>query len=87
MTIHEKKTLEQSTHRDEDDFLNAAPDMKPKASSVVQPYEKGIKKGNKRQISITIDGEILRKIDERAAAMGTGRSAFISVAVFNELAK
>ncbi len=86
MTIHKKTKTKTLTKRNTDAFMEAAPDGK--GSTVNDAlYEKGIAKGNKRQISITISPELLRQVDERAAAMGTGRSAFISMALFNELKK
>jgi len=65
-------------------FLTGAPDAGAIAGKDA-PYEKGITKGNKRQISITIAPELLRQVDERAEAMGTGRSAFISMALYKAL--
>jgi metal-responsive CopG/Arc/MetJ family transcriptional regulator len=45
-------------------------------------YDKGLPKGNKRQISLTIAPELLRQVDECAERAGIGRAAFISMAVF-----
>ena len=67
-----------------DAFVGGAPDAAA-AAPEQGAYEKGIQKGSKRQVSITIAPELLRQLDERAAAMGTGRSAFISMAVFKAL--
>lgn len=65
-----------------DAFVSGAPDA-GKASPAV--YEKGIAKGRKRQISLTIAPDLLRQVDERAAAAGIGRAAFISMAVYRAL--
>lgn len=65
-----------------DVFVSGAPDA-AKAPPAV--YDKGLPKGNKRQISITIAPDLLRRLDEKADAMGTGRSAFISMAIFRAL--
>lgn len=66
-----------------DAFVGGAPDAASTLELTV--YEKGIQKGNKRQISITLAPELLRQLDERAADMGTGRSAFISMAIYKAL--
>lgn len=66
-----------------DAFVGGAPDA---AATIEKPaYEKGIPKGNKRQVSITISPDLLRRVDERSEAMGTGRSAFISMAIYKAL--
>jgi len=66
-----------------DAFVGGAPDA---AATVEKPtYDKGIQKGHKRQVSITIAPDLLRQVDERADAMGTGRSAFISMAIYKAL--
>ncbi|MBG6243299.1 MAG: CopG family transcriptional regulator [Candidatus Symbiopectobacterium sp. Dall1.0] len=87
MAIHKKINPTVSKRASEDKFLNGAPDAKANDLAASTQYDKGIPKGNKRQISITIDPTLLRKLDERAAAMGTGRSAFVSMAVFNALSE
>jgi len=64
-------------------FVSGAPDA---AATAEKPtYDKGIQKGHKRQVSITISPDLLRRVDERADAMGTGRSAFISMAIYKAL--
>ena len=65
-----------------DAFVTGAPDA-GKAPPTV--YEKGIAKGHKRQISLTIAPDLLRRVDERAAAAGIGRAAFISMAIYRAL--
>lgn len=81
MAIHNKPKLPNQNNAAVEAFMTGAPD----ASAKNTPYEKGLAKGNKRQISITIAPELLRKLDERAEGMGTGRSAFISMAVYKAL--
>lgn len=67
-----------------DDFVAGAPDATArKAAPAV--YEKGIAKGNRRQITLTITPELLREADEAAAAMGIGRAGFICSAIFKEV--
>jgi hypothetical protein len=68
----------------EDVFISGAPDA---GADVVAGgvYEKGIAKGNKRQISLTIAPELLRKVDEVASRTGQARAAIINMAIFNAL--
>lgn len=52
------------------------------------PYEikkkktKGIKKGNKKQISLTITPVLLDKVDELAAKLGQSRASVINMAIY-----
>jgi hypothetical protein len=57
-----------------DDFIAAAPDSEPKA--------KGVKKGNKQQISLTIAPVLLERIDGLAAELGQSRAAVINMAIY-----
>lgn len=57
-----------------DNFIAAAPDSEPKA--------KGVKKGNKQQISLTIAPALLVKIDNLAAELGQSRAAVINMAIY-----
>ncbi len=57
-----------------DDFIAAAPDAEPKA--------RGVKKGNKQQISLTIAPALLVKIDNLAAELGQSRAAVINMAIY-----
>ena len=68
----------------EDAFIQGAPDAKTEAVKGTG-YEKGIAKGNKRQISLTISPELLRKVDEVANRTGQARAAIINMAIFNAL--
>ncbi|MGR7184987.1 ribbon-helix-helix domain-containing protein [Klebsiella aerogenes] len=86
MAIHRKAKATDAKEAATEAFLTGAPDAGAKAEKPA-PYEKGLPKGHKRQISITIAPELLRKVDERANAMGTGRSAFISMAIFKALSE
>lgn len=63
-------------------FVTAAPDA---AAAKPVTYEKGLPKGKKRQISLTIAPDLLRQVDERAAKAGIGRAAFISMAIYKAL--
>lgn len=83
MTIQRKP---KPTNEAVDAFIQGAPDAQltdrtPPSSS----YEKGIAKGNKRQISLTISPELLRKVDEVAQRTGQARAAVINMAIFRAL--
>lgn len=67
----------------EDAFIQGAPDAQPDTESV--SYEKGIKKGNKRQISLTITPELLQRVDEVAKRTGQARAAVINLAIYKAL--
>ena len=64
-------------------FIAGAPDAGQAAAAAV--YEKGIRKGNKRQITLTIAPELLRKVDEVAKRTGQARAAVINMAIFRAL--
>lgn len=67
-------------------FIQGAPDAKADAGQdVVAVYEKGIPKGNKRQITLTIAPDLLRRVDEAAKRTGQGRAAIINMAIFRAL--
>lgn len=57
-----------------DAFISGAPDAEAKP--------KGVKKGNKQQISLTIAPTLLAKIDEMAAELGQSRAAVINMAIY-----
>lgn len=66
-----------------DAFIQGAPDAKAEVSQdAAAVYEKGIQKGNKRQITLTIAPELLRKVDEVAKRTGQARAAVINLAIF-----
>lgn len=58
-------------------FIAGAPD------SDVKP--KGIQKGNKQQISVTIAPDLLIKLDEVSKKRGVSRAGFINLAVYHYL--
>lgn len=81
MAIHRKTKAEKPDAAAA--FVEAAPDA---AGAPARPeYEKGIPKGNKRQISLTIAPDLLRQVDEQAKRAGIGRAAFISMAIYRAL--
>ena len=53
--------------------LRAAPDA---------PTRKGVKKGRKEQITLTLTPELLNKVDGLAQRMGQSRAAMINLAIF-----
>lgn len=69
-----------------DAFIQGAPDAQPTdRTAPASTYEKGIAKGNKRQISLTIAPDLLRKVDEVAQRTGQARAAVINMAIFQAL--
>ena len=65
-----------------DRFIAGAPDA---SVAAVHSYDKGIRKGNKRQISLTIAPDLLRKVDEVAKRTGQGRAGIINMAIYRAL--
>ena len=63
-----------STNQQADEFISGAPDSQSKA--------KGVRKGNRQQISLTIAPDLLNKVDELAAKMGQSRAAVINMAIY-----
>ena len=55
-------------------FISGAPDATPKP--------RGVKKGNRQQISLTIAPTLLEKIDALAAELGQSRAAVINMAIY-----
>ena len=55
-------------------FIAAAPDG--------DGSPRGVRKGNKRQISLTITPELLAKVDAIAGRLGQSRAALINMAVY-----
>lgn len=65
-----------------DKFIAGAPDANVAAP---ESYAKGVRKGNKRQISLTIAPELLRKVDDVAKRTGQARAAVINMALYRAL--
>ena len=84
MAIQRKPKTAAAVAAAEDAFIQGAPDAKTEAAPAAV-YEKGIPKGNKRQITLTISPELLRKVDEVAKRTGQARAAIINMAIFNAL--
>ncbi|WP_283103197.1 ribbon-helix-helix domain-containing protein [Acidithiobacillus acidisediminis] len=71
MAITRPKPKDQSTSADA--FISGAPDAQ---------RPRGVRKGNKQQISLTISPMLLQKVDELAAELGQSRAAIINMAVY-----
>ena len=71
---------------DADSFIAGAPDgVSAPMTGEHDSYDKGVKKGNKRQISLTIDPQLLRRVDELAKKTGQARAAIINLAIYRAL--
>lgn len=57
-----------------DEFINKAPDG-------IKPEKRGVKKGQREQITVTFDTAILTTLDELAQHEGLSRAALIRMAV------
>lgn len=64
-------------------FIGAAPDADKTAGRGT--YDKGVAKGNKRQISLTIAPDLLRSVDEAAKRSGQTRAGVINMAIYRAL--
>jgi hypothetical protein len=53
-------------------FIDGAPDAQPK----------GVRRGTKQQITLTIAPDLLAKVDEMADRMGQSRAALINLAIY-----
>lgn len=53
-------------------FISGAPDARVK----------GVRRGTKQQITLTIAPELLAKVDEMAERMGQSRAALINLAIY-----
>jgi hypothetical protein len=71
MTITKPKPKQTAPNADA--FISGAPDAQ---------RPKGVKKGHKQQISLTIAPALLEKVDELAAELGQSRAAVINMAIY-----
>ena len=69
----------------QDAFISRARDAAQQPQEAPREYDKGIAKGNKRQITLTIAPEILRRVDEVAHRTGQARAAVINMAIYRAL--
>lgn len=63
-----------------DEFIDAAPDA---AASHPDSKVPGFKQGNKQQISLTMDAELLQEVEARRKELGMSRAAYINMATRN----
>jgi hypothetical protein len=73
MAITKPKTKIPDSSAAADTFILGAPDA---------TRARGVKKGNKQQISLTITPTLLAKVDELAAELGQSRAAIINMAIY-----
>lgn len=87
MAIQRKPSTAKKSDADAAAFVGGAPDARQESADEAQAgtYEKGIAKGNKRQISLTIAPDLLRKVDEVAKRTGQARAAVINMALYRAL--
>lgn len=79
MTITRPKTKgDVAAAKREDAFISGAPDAPT-------PPGRGIPKGKKEQITLTIAPTILDQVDELAGRMGQSRAAWINMAIYQAL--
>ena len=92
MSIQRKPRVNES--RAADAFIAGAPDAKATAPAVPathpspvarDDYSKGVAKGNKRQITLTMAPHLLRRVDEMAQRTGQTRAGIINLAVSRAL--
>ena len=74
MTITKAKPKTTKQEAAAADFIAGAPDSGTQT--------KGVKKGNKQQISLTMTPALLAKVDALAEKMGQSRAAVINMAVY-----
>ena len=63
-----------NTQEATDAFISGAPDAEARP--------RGVKKGNRQQISLTITPGLLVKVDELAEQLGQSRAAVINMAIY-----
>ena len=93
ITPRPKPAASASTLAAQDAFISGAPDaasapstsLAPASKVAAQEYEKGVKKGNKRQITLTIAPELLERVDQVAKRTGQARAAVINMAIFQAI--
>ncbi len=71
-----------------EEFIGGAPDaprVVPPLADTPPAKPKGIQRGNKQQITLTIAPHLLEKIDALAERMGQSRAALINVAIHRHI--
>ncbi|MDA8381759.1 MAG: ribbon-helix-helix domain-containing protein [Betaproteobacteria bacterium] len=72
MAITKPKAKNPLPDKAADDFMAKAPDAE----------RRGVRKGSKQQISLTISPELLKRVDELAKELGQSRAAIINLAIY-----
>jgi hypothetical protein len=87
MSISRKPKPVTPSTADVDAFISGAPDANAGSTTAapVGVYQKGIAKGHKRQISLTIAPDLLQRVDELAKRTGQGRAGIINLAIYQAL--
>lgn len=66
--------------KEADDFISRAPDSGKAAPA--KKVVKGVQKGSKRQITLTISPALLERVDGLAEELGQSRAAVINMAIY-----
>lgn len=86
-----KKLPHELTDEDFEKVSVSGPAPRPAVAAPAQPVveekPKGVKMGNKRQISHTITAEDLAEADRWAKRLGLGRAGFINMAIAEKTAR
>lgn len=79
-----KRSPKLPTEDAQEQFIQAAPDAGTTAEH--QPHKAvGVMKGSKRQITLTIDPELLDRVDNKAGDLKMKRAAWVNLAILNAL--
>lgn len=87
MALQPKPTLKTQLPKTAvDAFIEAAPDARaPAPRPAGSGTRSGVARGRKEQISLTLAPGLIDQVDEKAAAMGLSRAAWISAAIYRAL--
>ncbi len=75
-------TIRKAVKTNQDKLISGAPNTKAKSK---QDEVKGVMRGNKRQISLTLSPGMLPQIDQAADELGISRAAWISMTIARAL--
>jgi hypothetical protein len=78
--------IKKAVKTNQDQFIAAAPDAGATAVKAEQ-QAKGVMRGNKRQITLTLSPDLLPQIDAAAIALGISRAAWVSMTISQGLKK
>ena len=77
--------IKKAVKTNQDQFIAAAPDAGAVEAKVMPA--KGVMRGNKRQITLTLSPDLLPQIDAAAIALGISRAAWVSMTISQGLKK